>query len=389
MSKKTGINPEGLESYIKSKSSTSFKSFHNGRTCFEAYSELTKNLVPVQQSVVSGAMADEIRNSFEGVKAEIEEIMCKAPEEERAAKVHELLAADPVLFLNDHGPDHNIKVIERANAIVLCEMIEPLTEFEAFLLLCAVQIHDIGNILGRAGHEKKLGPLFEEKCKNIIVDTPERRIIKNIAMAHGGRSKNGKDTISELRAREDICNEKVRTRLLAAILRFADELADDMTRANRVAIDLDILGTNSRIYHDYSLALHTVSINKDEVNHDYKVNLVFELEANSLKETFQVGGHNKYLLDEIYDRTLKMELERRYCMKFMYPYINIGRIDVNINVYGLDSSLVKNISYTLEDLAYPDNVVSVKSGIVSDTSVPSGATLLQELIEKGEINESD
>ena len=107
------------------------------------------------------------------------------------------------------------------------------------------------------------------------------------------------------------------------------------------------MGTNSDIYHKYSRALHTVAIKPDEENNDFKVSLVFELEAPALKERYLVGNHEKYLLDEIYDRTQKMELERRYCMKFMYPYINIGRIQVVINIYGAQSQLIRPISYTL------------------------------------------
>lgn len=241
--------------------------------------------------------------------------------------------------------------------------------------------------MGRAGHERKLNSIFDEKSTNIIIDTPERRVIKSIAMAHGGKTENGKDTISLLSARETIFNETVRTRLLAAILRFADELADDNTRANRPALDLGILGTNSDIYHKYSRALHTVAIKPDEENKDFKVSLVFELEAPALKERYLVGNREKYLLDEIYDRTQKMELERRYCMKFMYPYINIGRIQVVINIYGAQSQLIKPISYTLEDVSYPNDAVVVRNGKIGNISVPSGKEMLDTLVERGEIDE--
>ena len=69
-----------------------------------------------------------------------------------------------------------------------------------------------------------------------------------------------------------------------------------------------------------------------------------------LKKKYKIGNGQKYLLDEIYDRTLKMEQERRYCMKFMHPYIDIGRIDVTINIYNEDLELLPSISYRLEDI---------------------------------------
>ena len=380
---------KGLENYISSKNSSSFKKYHGNRTCHEAYVELKRNLLPIQENVTTGAMADAIRDLTNSYGEKIQAIIATTPDKDaQIVRMHELFAADPVLFLNDHGPDHINMVIDRANSIVANFSTDHLSEFEAFILLCAIQIHDIGNILGRAGHERKLNSIFDEKSTNIIVDTPERRVIKSIAMAHGGKTENGKDTISLLSARETIFNETVRTRLLAAILRFADELADDNTRANRPALDLNILGTNSDIYHKYSRALHTVAIKPDEENNDFKVSLVFELEAHSLKNRYLVGKHEKYLLDEIYDRTQKMELERRYCMKFMYPYINVGRIEVVINIYGSQSQKLKAISYTLEDVSYPNDAVVIRNGMIGSISVPSGEEMLHTLVERGEIDEA-
>lgn len=380
---------KGLENYILTKNSSSFKKYHGDRTCHEAYVELKRNLLPIQENVTTGAMADAIRDLMTSYSDKIQAIIAETPDKDaQIVRMHELFATDPVLFLNDHGPDHINMVIDRANSIVANFSTDHLSEFEAFILLCAIQIHDIGNILGRAGHERKLNSIFDEKSTNIIVDTPERRVIKSIAMAHGGKTENGKDTISLLSARETIFNETVRTRLLAAILRFADELADDNTRANRPALDLNILGTNSDIYHKYSRALHTVAIKPDKENNDFKVSLVFELEAHALKDRYLVGKHEKYLLDEIYDRTQKMELERRYCMKFIYPYINIGRIQVDINIYGSQSQLIRAISYTLEDVSYPNDAVVVRNGMIGNISVPSGEEMLHALVERGEIDEA-
>lgn len=385
--KKTIQSCGGLEQYLAETNSSTWKKNHNDRTCNEAYQEIKKNLKQIQETVISGAMSESIHDALNTYKEQLKDICVEEENETRMRKVHELFSSDPVVFLNDHGPDHNEKVIERADAIVSCFKNEHLSEFEVFLLLSAVQIHDIGNILGRAGHEKKLGDIFDENCSTIIPDVPERRVIKNIAMAHGGKSILGKDTISLLSTSEHIFNSLVRTRLLAAILRFADELADDSSRANRAAINLGILSTDSRIYHDYSRALHTVNIVEDLMNNDLKVSLVYELETEALRDTYQVGGCDKFLLDEIYDRTLKMEVERRYCMKFMHPYISIGRIDVSINIYGKTSERIQTISYTLEDVSYPETPIAgqIKAGWKID--VPSGEELLKTMIKRGVIND--
>lgn len=373
-----------LEEYLEGVSTLKWKTNHNSRTFWEAYNQIKLNLKPIQENVATGAMAEGISACIETFRREIEEVKASGGDYDKI--LLDFLSSDHIIFLNDHGPAHIEKVIERAFSILNSTSSE-LTEFETFILLCAIQIHDIGNILGRAGHERKLHEIFDEHSKDIILDSPEKRVIKSIAMAHGGKTREGsKDTISKLRTSEVIFDTTIRTRFLAAVLRFADELADDSSRANRTALDLNVIGVESEMYHNYSKVLHTVAIEKDDTNNDHRIVLVYELESSMLKKKYKVGSGQKYLLDEIYDRTLKMEQERRYCMKFMHPYIDIGRIDVTINIYDEDLELLPSISYRLEDISYPD---SPQIGHIKDVdaSIPSGKEALSYIKDKGD--ESD
>lgn len=345
-----------LVDYIMKCNSTKYKNYHNSRTCYEAYVELKKNLKPVHDNVELGTMADCFKEAkaklIESIKTVMENDLLS--DEEKNHRINMLLLEDSTIFLNKHGVEHIDKVIQKASEIVSCFFAEQLSEFEAFLLLCSIEIHDIGNIFGRAGHEKRLIAIFEEHSKDIILDSAERRLIKNIAMAHGGKATDGtKDTISPLMITEKMIETDVRTRLLAAILRFADEIADDVSRAKKEPLELGIVGLNSKIFHDYSLALHTVCLEKKPDN-SYSVNLVYELEAVKITENYSQNNTEHYLLDEIYNRTLKMERERRYCSKFWNSYLNIHRIEVEINVYDDECRRIDKISYTLEDTSYPD-----------------------------------
>ena len=379
--KKKLIDYNGLEEYLGSFSTAKWKESHNKRTLFEAYNQLKINLRETQEDVVSGAMAAGIRDSLSVLEKEISE--CQKDQSAAYDITKKFLKDDHIIFLNDHGPEHVKKVIERA-FVILKYTNENLSEFETFVLLCAIQIHDIGNILGRIQHEKNLHQIFDDKCKDIIIDSAEKRIIKCVAMSHGGKTIDGsKDTISSLCCCEPILGSNIRTRFLASILRFADELSDDSTRAKRQALNLDIVGIDSKIYHNYSAVLHTVSIIEDTENRDHCVKLVYELEAKQLAKTYNVSGVQKYLLDEIYDRTLKMEQERRYCMKFMQPYIFINRISVTINVYGSFAQPLSKISYELEDTAYPEQPMI--GGIKSiNSDIPSGEEELNIIRSKGE-----
>jgi exopolyphosphatase/pppGpp-phosphohydrolase len=156
---------------------------------------------------------------------------------------------DHELFLNDHGIEHVQTVIKRASELVSSKNCD-LNAKEVFYLLCAIQLHDVGNIFGRYNHElntkeiiKSCGLLFSD-------DTTEQQLIWKIAKTHGGRDElTGKDTIVSLKPYKNMDGEPVRTQLIAAILRFADELADDKNRASRWPLENNIVPEKSRIFH--------------------------------------------------------------------------------------------------------------------------------------------
>ena len=93
-----------------------------------------------------------------------------------------------------------------------------------YVLLVAIHIHDLGNVYGRARHEKRLAEIMTHVGSRLGDDSVELKIIRDIAAAHGGKDSGGRnaDTIGALQPKEPFRSEVVRMRLLAAILRFAD-----------------------------------------------------------------------------------------------------------------------------------------------------------------------
>jgi hypothetical protein len=251
-------------------------------------------------------------------------------------------------FLTDHGPLHVRTVIERASALLQSSDYTGLTNYEIYLLLAAIHVHDVGNMSGRSEHElgsadlmQKLGALFGS-------DDVEKRTIYKIAQAHGGRVGLDKDKISKLQETEYLMGQTVRPRFLAALLRFADELADDRTRAQRQLIDGG-LPLSSEVFHKFAYALHSVLVVGNSVR------LSFEMTREDALSRFGKYANSVYLLDEIYERMLKMHAERIYCMRFLRPAISIDQIDVSIKVFGprfADDPLA-NIDFRLEEAGYP------------------------------------
>ena len=266
-----------------------------------------------------------------------------------------VLMRDGVL-LTRHGDDHIETVISRATDLLIDDSNSgrpSFTPYEVYLLLMAIYFHDVGNLLGRSRHEEKIGAILKALEIQLSDDTIERRAILVIAKAHGGNvDGNKKDTISELAERELVRSQEVRIQALAAILRFADELADDSTRSAQALLSTEQVPPQSQVYHHYAKALHSVQIRRSE----YLVNLQYLFHACVAKRKFHKGDLSVYLLDEIYGRTLKVFGECEYCMRFTHGIVRIANICVKIEVHTdkhAQHLAIDPITYQIRARGYP------------------------------------
>lgn len=261
-------------------------------------------------------------------------------------------------ILTDHGPDHISTVIRRASAILdnpkntYC-----LNGYEIYLLICAIHFHDLGNIHGREGHETRIAQMMEH-VDQYLGDSIEKSIIRQIATVHGGKVNDNMDTIFHIASSEPINGMDVRPRMLAAILRFADELADDHLRANNALEKIKAIPKQSEIFHKYASCLHSVIVRED----CQTVELSYTVPTIDLIKTFpklnkKTGRYvGVYIVDEILERLFKMYNERTYCNRFMNPVVNIQSISVSIKAVRVNqpiSERLPEISFRLEETGYP------------------------------------
>ena len=262
-------------------------------------------------------------------------------------------AREPI-WLTDHGPQHIATVIRRADDLVFTDTCL-LTPYEAYILLFAAHVHDAGNIFGRKDHEKKVSKvMFSLESELAGKNNVEKRMICSIAMAHSGYvdSEDNKDTIGRLPF-DDLPSHPhaVRVRKLAAVLRFADELAEDNTRTNRFVQHASKKPfPGSEIFHEYAARQQP-----PQICHDTRsINLQFELTPEIVQKRYLKGKTRKYLFEEIRDRTLKTHREHIYCKRFMLPEILLERINVSIEVCTDNyHHVLGEIRYTLAEDGYP------------------------------------
>ena len=315
------------------------------KTYYDRYCRIHDKLSPYQDIVEKSAYAQAVEKWHNEYEARLKGVTS----DEEIRSIHQQQwDTCPLFYLNNHGSEHIKAVQERTKEILVHSSNLNLNSYELFILLCAIEVHDIGNIYGRIGHEGEIGKIIRE-IDNDLLDSVERTTITRIAMTHGGKINDDKDTINHLLKERTLFRHNVRERLLAAILRFADELADDNSRAGKIELELGAVSQSSIIFHRYSESLHTVQI----VNRS-TVKLCYEFTSEIAVQKFKLGTGEKYLLDEIYDRTLKMERERRYCMRYMRPYISIEDISVEIIIQDTKNPFkAETITYTLNETGYP------------------------------------
>ena len=255
-------------------------------------------------------------------------------------------------YLTDHGPGHIAKLISRITELLKAAS-DPITPYECYLLLTAAQFHDVGNIFGRERHEEKCREVMNDNLANLPPDTVERRKILEIAQAHGGEDK---DKLSALAKSEHIRGQPVRMQALAAILKFADELAEDSERGARYSAKKGLLPPESAIFHAYALSL--VDVHLDALAG--MIAMRFDLKKSEALRAFPKKDKEgktveTYLIDEILSRTVKTHYERVYCSRFMRPLVDVVGVSVRIEVTD-DSgySILRQISFSLHERGYPD-----------------------------------
>ncbi len=255
-------------------------------------------------------------------------------------------------LLTDHGPNHIRKLMQRMGAL-LSSGEGSLTPYEVYILLVAAQFHDVGNVFGRAKHEENASRVMQDAGKLIGIDAVERRYIYDIAEAHGGEDR---DKIRKLERRTHVRGLPIRPQMLAAILKFADEIAEDSERAARFLLDQGKVPSASELYHTYAESLNSVAVDSTAREVKMRFDLRRQMVLRTfLKPTADHPDHRVFLMDEIFSRTVKTHYERTYCSRFMRPMVEVDAVSVTIEITDDPGfNVLEKIEYRLEDTGYPD-----------------------------------
>ncbi len=295
-------------------------------------------------------------------------------------EVHQHVVAGAALsgngMLNDHGPGH-IFAVEKCAFDITRDKADYLSGYEIFFLLLSIHFHDVGNILGREEHEEKIMTIFETLGDKIPLGTVEKRLIIDIAQAHGGDIDGDRDTIGHLENETYINAIKIRPSLLAAILRYSDEIADDKNRASEFLLNVGAIPPDNQIFHQYSLSLEPPVIDGATLRLEYNIS------EEHVKEKIKKNNSFEYLYDEILSRLQKGLCELEYCRKYSLDFIPVTCISVKVNV--INSSKLKIIltkSFKIKLGGYPEKELYCPEKWLKEQNVPSNGNELKSIYER-------
>lgn len=293
-----------------------------------------------------------------------------ALENELNTKIHPNIAAYAALrnqggFLTDHGPRHIEMVMRRASALINDskngEFSCKLTPYEGFLLLLSIHCHDVGNIYGREGHETRILDILSKFPDFQKLKASEQRQIAQIASTHGGNIDGDKDTIGKVLTdgTVELLSQPIRPQLLAAILRLADELSDEHSRADEFGLLHGQIPPESEIYHRFAKCLETVKIDREakRIHFEFCLYPPDILSEFGKKKKADGSIEKTYLLDEIHMRTKKAFSEMIYCMKFMRELITpFQKLDIKLLAFPETQNAMEPFckhSYVIREKGYP------------------------------------
>jgi hypothetical protein len=218
--------------------------------------------------------------------------------------------------LSDHGQDHIMEVLSNAQKL-LGKEIREIDAIQLYFVCVLILFHDVGNLTtDRTKHHEQdvIREVYDFVRNRKREFDQERNLIPEVASKHSGTASDGSiDTISELSTLPPhLFETQIHSKHCAALLRFADELAEGPQRTSTFMNKYYNYpySEKSVIYHKYA---EITDINIDRLLE--RVCVTYNFSINASEGVISEEEHNNFI--ELFRfsirRMLKLEAERKYC----------------------------------------------------------------------------
>ena len=256
--------------------------------------------------------------------------------------------------LTDHGPRHIADVL--SNVFKLLDgNLDHFTPLEHYILGLSVLFHDVGNLHGRQGHNTRIGHFYDHVRRDAPRFGHERTLVVQIAQAHTGLARNGsRNTLTDVPELLHLDGEPIKAREIAAVVRFADELAEGRQRTSAYMTQHGLHPPENADYHRYSQATD-IAIDKGNA----RIAITYHLDIDTKTAVDEETSKVRTFLTFACTRLAKMDLERRYarfhCVKPLSAFKQISaRLNIQIDEDIVEPGLHAIISDDVNLDARPD-----------------------------------
>jgi hypothetical protein len=177
----------------------------------------------------------------------------------------------------DHGVTHCENMISNLDRMIPVDVKAEMEEYEVFLLLCGVWLHDIGMLVKRKGeslaqvrdvHHKRGRQLIRTSLDKLDLTDDERYVVGEMAYYH--RKTEDLSNVKEImEIQHDSIVSKVRPQFLCALLRLADGCEVAHSRSSRELVEIAGIDDEARFHHEAHL--HVSGVGFDPITHEITV----------------------------------------------------------------------------------------------------------------------
>ena len=252
--------------------------------------------------------------------------------------------------LTDHGMKHVTNVQDNVLALLReDDQLADLSGIEIYCLGMLVLFHDAGNVYGRKDHQDNVGRVFDKIRGTDPALRREKTLIVKATRAHTGTAQDGScDTLRELGDGENLEGKPVRLRQLAAILRFADELAEGPQRTSSFMQAEGLYEQASRMHHEYASSTH-VSIHRATE----RIVVIYEIGTGGSHEAEPDSEYLSEFLTFVYRRLIKLDQERQYARHYSKLLLPFRSTEATFNFHYAENVL----DFDMPPLKLTDRVV--------------------------------
>jgi hypothetical protein len=227
---------------------------------------------------------------------------------------------------NDHGPGHIERVLEKFGQLIDGNRARhaPLRPYELFLAMLSILYHDIGMLRGRAGHADTSALLIGDERNDYLIDVRDRDVISAAVVSHSSSKDIAEETVG-FADEELIGGQSVRPRVIAALVRLADELDEDFRRADPDLQRRLNVPEESRFFWEFNQRIN--GIKPDLISHNINIDIKFA--ADDVGRNVVVNGQVMPFIVAFGDKLAKMNRERKTVNSFLpealrYRYLKLS-----------------------------------------------------------------